>query len=90
MLGAVIYLITFPKWGAAVLTGTERPAGARTPRMTFVAASVAMAFGIATGLIYDVLTRDPATANSRKRVSEYRAAQRSASAASAAKKPHMP
>lgn len=47
-LGALIYAITFPRWGGAVQTQVERPPEARTRRMTFVAASVAMTYGIAT------------------------------------------
>ena len=47
-LGALIYAITFPRWGVAVQTDVERPPEARTTRMTFVAASVAMSFGLAT------------------------------------------
>jgi hypothetical protein len=57
VLGAVIYGITFPRWGGAVRTGTERPPGRRSPQMTAVAWSVAVGFGIATGVIYDVLAR---------------------------------
>lgn len=47
-LGALIYAITFPRWGGAVQADVERPPEVRTRRMTFVAASVAMTFGIAT------------------------------------------
>src|SRR5690606_10648130 len=47
-LGGLIYAITFPEWGGAVQTQVERPPEARTSRMTFVAASVAFSFGLAT------------------------------------------
>lgn len=47
-LGALIYGITFPRWGGAVQTDVERPPEVRTRRMTFVAASVALSFGLAT------------------------------------------
>jgi hypothetical protein len=47
-LGALIYAITFPDWGGAVQTQVERPPEARTARMTVVAASVTLAFGLAT------------------------------------------
>lgn len=57
LLGALIYGITFPRWGAAVLTGTERPPESRSSRMTVVAWSVALTFGVATGVLYDVLAR---------------------------------
>lgn len=56
-LGSVIYGLTFPRWGGAVLTDVERPPKQRTPQMTFVAWSVALTFGIATGLMYDRLSR---------------------------------
>ena len=57
LLGGLIYGITFPRWGGAVLTRTERPPGLRSRRMTVVAWSVAMGYGIATGLIYESITR---------------------------------
>ena len=47
-LGGLIYAITFPDWGGAVQTQVERPPEVRTSRMTFVAASVAFTFGLAT------------------------------------------
>ena len=50
-LGALIYGITFPRWGAAVQTDVERPPEARTRRMTFVAASVALTFGLTTAFV---------------------------------------
>ncbi|MFO7259983.1 MAG: hypothetical protein DIU52_002430 [bacterium] len=51
-LGLLIYGITFPRWGAAVRLGVERPPHARTRRMTAVAASVAMTYGLAVGAFY--------------------------------------
>src|SRR5690606_20297724 len=57
MLGTLIYGITFPRWGGAVLTGTERPPERRTSRMTLVAWSVALSFGVVTGFLYDRLSR---------------------------------
>jgi ribose/xylose/arabinose/galactoside ABC-type transport system permease subunit len=56
-LGLLIYGITFPRWGAAVRFGVERPPQARTRRMTAVAASVAMAYGLAVGAFYSRLAR---------------------------------
>ena len=47
-MGGVIYAITFPRWGGAVQTQVERPPEQRTDRMTFVAASVALTFGVTT------------------------------------------
>lgn len=48
VLGTLIYGITFPRWGGAVQTDVERPPERRTDRMTFVAASVALTFGLTT------------------------------------------
>jgi len=56
-LGLLIYGITFPRWGAAVRFGVERPPQHRTRRMTIVAASVAMTYGLAVGVFYHRLTR---------------------------------
>ena len=50
-LGALIYGITFPRWGGAVQTDVERPPEVRTRRMTFVAASVALTFGLTTAFV---------------------------------------
>ncbi|HEX7120243.1 MAG TPA: hypothetical protein VF212_15720 [Longimicrobiales bacterium] len=63
LLGAVIYGITYPRWGMGVLIGAERPPGERSRRMTAVAWSVAVGFGIATAAIYERLRR-PARAAS--------------------------
>jgi hypothetical protein len=54
-LGAVIYAITFPEWGVAVQTQVEKPPHQRTDRMTFVAASVALTFGLATAYASNAL-----------------------------------
>lgn len=59
LLGGLIYGITFPRWGGAVQTRTERPPGRRTERMTFVAASVTLAFGLATALLYEGIREKP-------------------------------
>lgn len=56
-LGLLIYGITFPRWGAAVRFGVERPPAARSRRMTAVAVSVAMTYGLAVGAFYRRLTR---------------------------------
>ena len=58
LLGGLIYGITFPTWGGAVQTDTERPPEARTKRMEAVAVSVAFGFGLATALIYGELARE--------------------------------
>jgi len=56
-LGLLIYGITFPRWGAAVRLGVERPPRTRTRRMTAVAASVALTYGLAVGVFYGRLAR---------------------------------
>jgi len=56
-LGLLIYGITFPRWGAAVRFGVERPPQHRTRRMTIVAASVALTYGLAVGAFYRRLAR---------------------------------
>lgn len=56
-LGGLIYLITFPEWGGAVLTNSERRPEIRSTAMTFVAASVTAVFGLTTALAYDRLSR---------------------------------
>jgi hypothetical protein len=58
ILGTTIYLITFPRWGGAVLSGIERPPERRSRRMGFVAASVALSFGLATALFYEAIRDD--------------------------------
>lgn len=56
-LGGLIYLITFPSWGGAVQSGTERQPESRSWAMEVVAASVAMGFGLSTSLIYERMRR---------------------------------
>lgn len=51
-LGGLIYLITFPRWGAAVVTGIEKPPRERTWRMEAVLLTAPLVFGIGTGLLY--------------------------------------
>jgi hypothetical protein len=57
LLGGLIYGITFPRWGGAVVTDVERAPGRRTRRMTFVASSVTLSFGLATAGIFEWLGR---------------------------------
>lgn len=52
-MAAVIYGITFPRWGGAVQTGTERPPRRRSWGMEAVAASVTLGFGLSTALTYE-------------------------------------
>lgn len=54
-LGAVIYALTFPRWGVAVQTQVERPPRQRTRRMSLVAASVALTFGLTTAYTANAL-----------------------------------
>jgi hypothetical protein len=54
-LGLLIYGITFPRWGAAVKTGVERPPSVRSTRMTMVAASVALTYGLMVAVFFDRL-----------------------------------
>lgn len=51
-LGGFIWLITFPPWGGAVLSGSERPPGQRSLRMEIVMGSAAFTFGLGTALLY--------------------------------------
>jgi hypothetical protein len=51
-LGALIYAITFPHWGGAVLTGTEHPPQRRSWQKELVLATAAMTFGLGTALLY--------------------------------------
>ena len=57
VMGAVIYGITFPRWGGAVKTRTERPPRRRSWAMEVVAASVTLGFGLPTALTYERLRR---------------------------------
>ena len=52
LLGGLIYALAFPRWGAAVLTKAERPPEKRSAKMNIVAWSVALTYGVATGLMY--------------------------------------
>lgn len=56
-MGGLIYAITFSRWGGAVRTGVERHPERRTRRMTFVAASIAMTFGLTTAAASHALKR---------------------------------
>lgn len=58
MLGGLIYGITFPRWGGAVQTHTERPPGQRSTQMTAVAVSVTLSFGMATALVYEKIRNE--------------------------------
>jgi hypothetical protein len=59
-LGLLIYGITFPRWGAAVKTGAERPPSERSTRMTVVAASVALTYGLMVAVFFERLaSRQP-------------------------------
>ena len=51
-LASVIWGITFPRWGGAVLTGTERPPERRSWRQELVLATAALTFGLGTALFY--------------------------------------
>lgn len=52
LLSSFIYGITFPRWGGAVLTRTERKPKHRSWRKGFVLLSAATTFGMCTGLLY--------------------------------------
>jgi hypothetical protein len=51
-LAATIYLITFTRWGGAVLTGTEEPPGRRGARKELVLVTAPLVFGLGTALGY--------------------------------------
>ena len=51
-LSVLIYAITFPHWGGAVLSGTEPPPHARTWQRELVLATAALTFGLGTALLY--------------------------------------
>lgn len=57
LLGCAIYAIAFQRWGPGVLLGAERPPGVRSRRMTLVASSVSLSFGLATAFLYERLRR---------------------------------
>jgi hypothetical protein len=52
VLGGLIYGITFPHWGGAVLTGAEPPPHRRSWRQELVLATAALSFGFVTALLY--------------------------------------
>lgn len=54
-LGGWIYAITFPRWGGAVQTGTVRPPGRRSSRMTGFGVAAALSFGLTTALAYEAV-----------------------------------
>jgi len=75
-LGGVIYAITFPHWGGAVMSGTEAPPHRRSWRQELVLATAALSFGLGTALLYRRprlrQTREPArrtTADRERRAS---------------------
>jgi hypothetical protein len=57
LLAGIIYGITFPNYGTAVQTQTERPVGVRTRRMEVVLASICLSFGLTTALAYERLRK---------------------------------
>lgn len=59
LLGTLIYVITFPNWGGAVKTRTERPPEQRSPGFHLITWSVALTYGIATGLFYGRPRKSP-------------------------------
>jgi hypothetical protein len=51
-LAASIHLITFPRWGGAVLFGSERRPAERSWRQEVIFVTAALLFGLGTALIY--------------------------------------
>lgn len=51
-LATFIYLITFPDWGGAVLTGSEEKTRNRSWEKEFVLATAPLVFGLGTALLY--------------------------------------
>jgi len=51
-LATLIYLMTFPPWGGAVVSGSEDPPRKRTWRKEIVLASAPLLFGLGTALLY--------------------------------------
>lgn len=51
-LAGTLYLITFPPWGVAVLSGTEDRPRDRSWPMELVLASAPLVFGLGTALLY--------------------------------------
>ncbi len=52
LLGGLIHAITFPRWGLAVLVGTEKRPRDRSWRMEAVLATAPLVFGLGTALLY--------------------------------------
>ncbi len=52
VLAAIIYAITFPRWGGAVVTGSEPAPGRRSWRHALVLATAALTYGLGTALLY--------------------------------------
>lgn len=55
LLGGLIYAVTFPRWGGAVQTGTERQPARRSNGMEVVAASVCLSYGVVAALANEAL-----------------------------------
>jgi hypothetical protein len=51
-MAGVIHLITFPRWGGAVLSGAERAPRERPWRLELVFATAPLVFGVGTALLY--------------------------------------
>ncbi len=51
-MAALIHLITFPTWGAAVQTGSEPPPRHRSWRKEVVMLTAPLVFGLGTALLY--------------------------------------
>jgi hypothetical protein len=51
-LAGFLHLITFARWGGAVLTGAEKKPKERPWRMEIVLASAPLVFGLGTALLY--------------------------------------
>lgn len=59
VMGGIIYGITFPRWGLATQTETERPPRRRSAAMELVAVAVAVGFGLVTARAYEGLRPKP-------------------------------
>jgi hypothetical protein len=68
LLGGLIYGITFPSWGGAVQTDTERPPARRSRGMELVAVSVTLGFGWATAFAYEYLRSSPTARDLASRI----------------------
>ncbi len=51
-MAALIHFITFPRWGAAVQTGSEPPPHRRSWRIELVYLTAPLVFGLGTALLY--------------------------------------